>query len=216
LDNFFASPLENIYEKENEKNGKTNENINNDYLLVIYNKEEKEGNLFEMKVSNEFKKILQNNFDIWFGNDFDLYKLVEKEKVEKNMEEITNEFKEKKFETKNMFIEKWVYLEDLYLKEKSNKIKISKKMEIKDCIQILNKYFEWNDNVENRIRSTELSNIFLEKMNDYLGKMNTYIEEYDFIPLFLDIVKELNLKKKRYSAGNFYYGIIEKAKVANN
>ncbi len=216
LDNFFASPLENIYEKENEKNIKSNENTNDDYLLVIYNKEEKEGNLFEMKISNEFKKILQNNFDIWFGNDFDLYKMVEKQKVEKNMEEIISEFKNNKFETKNAFIEKWVYLEDLYLKEKSNKIKISKKMEIKDCIQILNKYFEWNDNVENRIRSTELSNIFLEKINNYLGKMNTYIEEYDFIPLFLDIVKELNLKKKRYSAGNFYYGIIEKAKIINN
>jgi hypothetical protein len=213
LDSFYTSPLDNIYEKENKKKNKLDDNDENNYIFVIYNKDEKEGNIFEMKISKEFEKIVQNNFDIWFGNDFDMYKFIDKNKIKKDTDEIMKEFKDKKYVTKNTFIEQWVYMENIFMKEKTNKVRMSKKMDIKDCVQILNKYFEWNDNVENRIRSTELSNLFLEKINDYLGKMNNYMEEYDFIPLFLDIVKELNLKKKRYSAGNFYYGILEKTKI---
>ncbi len=216
LDSYFTSPLENTYERNNVKYNKQKEDTNNLYIGVIYNKEDKEGKIIEIETTEEFKKILLNNFDIWFGNDFDMYKLIDKNKIERSTEDIVQEFKDKKYPTKNIFVEHWIYMESIFMKEKTNtKMRIHKKMEIKDCIQILNKYFEWNDNVEHRIRSTELSNIFLEKMNDYLGKMNNYIEESDFIPLFLEIVKELNLKKKRYSAGNFYYGIIEKVKTLN-
>lgn len=216
LDSYFTSPLENTYERHNVKYNKQKEDTNNLYIGVIYNKEEKEGKIVEIETTEQFKKILLNNFDIWFGNDFDMYKLIDKNKIERSTDDIVQEFKDKKYPTKNIFVEHWIYMESIFMKEKTNtKMRIHKKMEIKDCIQILNKYFEWNDNVEHRIRSTELSNIFLEKMNDYLGKMNNYIEESDFIPLFLEIVKELNLKKKRYSAGNFYYGIIEKVKTLN-
>ena len=44
---------------ENKKKNKLDDNDENNYVFVIYNKDEKEGNIFEMKISKEFEKIVQ-------------------------------------------------------------------------------------------------------------------------------------------------------------
>jgi hypothetical protein len=108
-----------------------------------------------------------------------------------------------------MIHDEWKYLERKVFKLK-NEIKNASPLSVEDCALIIKKHFHINDNPNNRIRSTELNTMFIEIINEDLMTQNKCIDDEYIISIFVDIVKELGLKKKRYSAGNFYYGIEKK------
>lgn len=175
----------------------------------LYHKDKKESMLFEFDISPELNIILHNNFDIWFGNDFDFIKILTSDSIQCDIKLLMETFHLKTFDKKQMIYDEWKYMERKVFKQKDGE-KLSSKLSIEECASIIKKHFHINDDPNNRIRSTELSTMFIEIINDELLNKNKYVDDEYIISIFVDIVKELGLKKKRYSAGNFYYGIEKK------
>ncbi len=177
--------------------------------IQLYQKSTKESLLFDMDLSQPLKLIIENNFDVWFGNDFEYIKIFTSDSIQCDIEVLMKSFHKTLFEKKQMIHDEWKYLERKVFKLK-NEVKNASPLSVEDCALIIKKHFYINDNPNNRIRSTELNTMFIEIINEELMTQNKCIDDEYIISIFVDIVKELGLKKKRYSAGNFYYGIEKK------
>lgn len=74
---------------------------------------------------------------------------------------------------------------------------------IKDFLE---KYFKFDKNIKNRIKSSLLCTDLLNLMNiENNNEKRCIVKRY--LPR---VLKKLNLEKKRYKDGNYWYGLIKK------
>lgn len=195
------------------------ENIINEMIINVYDRNRHMSIVCQLKLPKSLIQMLENHFDVWFGNSFELMKMKEKCDFEKKyhsvnlMTLIYQNFHMKPYMNRESIKEEWKAFEKMYMsgidykgKEESSPICLS----IFDYVSILKNHFTIDDDVNHRIRSTELNNMFLEVLTKELEKKGCQINEDYFITNFADVVKELGLKKKRYASGNFYFGIVRK------
>ena len=172
-----------------------------------------------MKLPKSLIQMLENHFDVWFGNSFELMKMKSKSEFEKKHHSVNlmtllyQNFHMKPYMNRESIKDEWKAFEKMYMssvnskgKEESSQIRLS----IFDYVSILKNHFTIDDDVNHRIRSTELNNMFVEVLTKELEKKECQLDEDYFITNFADVVKELGLKKKRYASGNFYFGIVRK------
>jgi len=182
--------------------------VKNDCFVIIYNKLTYHSNLMllkdEYKNNNLVLNILDKNFDTWFGNDFtkiafngDLKLTTEQE------EELKKSFNGVCYRNQNNIQQEY----ERFISNISVKNDNSKKLSLVKALDIIKNKFDITDNVQDRIRSSELNNLFIETIQK---EYNHSLLDNDIQTLFLDIISGLGLKKKRYSSGNYYYGIIKK------
>lgn len=195
------------------------ENITNEMIINVYDRNRHMSILCQVKLPISLIQMLENHFDVWFGNSFELMKMKSKSEFEKKHHSVNlmtllyQNFHMKPYMNRESIKEEWKAFEKMYMssvdykgKEESTQIRLS----IFDYVSILKNHFTIDDDVNHRIRSTELNNMFVEVLTKELVKKGCQIDEDYFITNFTDVVKELGLKKKRYASGNFYFGIVRK------
>ena len=195
------------------------ENIKNEIIINVYDRDRHMSILCQMKLPKSLIQMLENHFDVWFGNSFELMKMKSKSEFEKKHHSVNlmtllyQNFHMKPYMNRESIKDEWKAFEKMYMssvnskgKEESSQIRLS----IFDYVSILKNHFTIDDDVNHRIRSTELNNMFVEVLTKELEKKECQLDEDYFITNFADVVKELGLKKKRYASGNFYFGIVRK------
>jgi hypothetical protein len=188
-------------------------------IINVYDRNGHMSILSQMKLPKSIIKMLENHFDVWFGNSFEMIKMKEKSEFERThhsvnlMTLVYQNFHMKPYMKRENIQEEWKAFERMYLTnitEKGKETSFSICLSIFDYVSILKNHFTIDDDVSHRVRSTELNNMFVDVLTTELRKKECELDEEYFITIFSDLVKELGLKKKRYAAGNFYYGIVKK------
>ncbi len=189
-------------------------------MINVYDRNGHMSILCQMKLPKSIIQMLENHFDVWFGNSFEMIKMKEKSEFERTnhsvnlMTLVYQNFHMKPYMKRENIQEEWKAFERMYLtnvSEKGKEVSSSIRLPIFDYISILKNHFTIDDDVSHRVRSTELNNMFVDVLTTELRKKECELDEEYFITIFSDVVKELGLKKKRYAAGNFYYGIVKKS-----
>jgi hypothetical protein len=193
-------------------------------MINVYDRNGHMSILCQMKLPKSIIQMLENHFDVWFGNSFEMIKMKEKSEFERThhsvnlMTLVYQNFHMKPYMKRENIQEEWKSFERMYLtnvSEKGKEASSSIRLPIFDYISILKNHFTIDDDVNHRVRSTELNNMFVDVLTTELKKKECELDEEYFITIFSDVVKELGLKKKRYATGNFYYGIVSKNKESS-
>ncbi len=152
---------------------------------------------------------------MFFGNEFVFIEAFKEDSIDVNFEDVYNDFNGKYFVNRNEVTEYYKIISKRYKKEVIiQKCEVS--LSVETYCSIIRKYYNIDTNMENRVRSTELSTKLIDVINQDIEKEHKYINEDHFISKFSEIVSELGLSKKRYASGNYYYGISQKVVDSNN
>jgi hypothetical protein len=195
-------------------------------IFILYNKITKHCNVFKYNLQqnsqNIINKIIYDYFDIWFGNEFVFIETLKSSDIIVDFDTVYNDFANRDFMNRNEVIHRYEQCIKKYLPQKmelSQEVQIPLKevqLTIDQYCSIIRKYYNIDNNIENRVRSTELSTSMIEKINKDLAEVHQYVDEEHFISRFIDVTSKLGLCKKRYAAGNYYYGISEKIDAKQN
>jgi hypothetical protein len=192
-------------------------------IFIFYNKISKHCHVFKYNLQenseNIINKIIYDYFDIWFGNEFVFIETLKSSDIIVDFETVYNDFANRDFINRNEVLHRYDQCVKKYFPQKELPQEVSLKevqLTIDQYCSIIRKYYNIDNNVENRVRSTELSISMIEKINEDLANSHQYVDEEHFISRFIEITNTLGLCKKRYAAGNYYYGISEKINIKQN
>lgn len=198
------------FSKESKLSDLVDENY---HIFIFYNNSLKKCNVFKYKLDNDdfINKSVFDYFDIFYGNEFSFIDVFKESEINVSFENIVNDFIYKEFVNRSGALNYYNFISKNYKKEEE---KTFEKKEIKysilEYVSIIRQYYHIDTNIENRVRSSELSMKMIDVINNHIAKDNLYVCEDHFISKFSEIASELGLSKKRYSSGNYYYGIREK------
>ncbi len=188
-------------------------------IFIFYNKVTKSCNVFKYNLQqnseNIINKIIFDFFDVWFGNEFIFIQNLNSKEIIVSFDDIYNDFAINTFINRNEVLLRYEQCSKKYFSQKEvvpealGPLK-EVQLTIDQYCTIIRKYYNIDNNIDNRVRSTELSLAMIEKINRDLESTREYVDEEHFISRFIEITSKLGLCKKRYSAGNYYYGISEK------
>ncbi len=212
------SSLKQILKNNYLNNISENKVVDNTHTFIFYNNSTKQCNVFKYILSNNEDNLLTKSifefFDIFYANDFSRIAILKNSEINVSFETIYNDFLNKQFPNRSNATEYYNFVSKNYIKE----VVVEKKeveYSIQEYVSIIRTYYHIDTNIENRVRSSELSTKMIDIINNHIKNENKYINEDHFISKFSEIASELGLSKKRYSSGNYYYGIREK-QIGNN
>lgn len=212
------SPVSHHFDDETREKMKREKDGLKKTIFIFYHKVNKNCNVFQYELSQDISNILNKTiydyFDIFYGNEFVFIEALKEDSIDVEFVNIYNDFNGKYFLNRNEVNEYYKLISKRYKKE----VVIQKSevvLSVEEYCKIIRKYYNIDTNVDNRIRSTELSTKLIDIINQDIENKHQYINEDHFISKFSEIVSELGLSKKRYASGNYYYGISQKV-IGNN
>ncbi len=176
--------------------------------MIIYNKKTYTSEYIEINMNPNsfaeefFRKLYESLpfYNRWFGLDFEKIDKIDLNKYDEIQKaHLRKTFQHVFHENRDSVSASLEHILAILNKPKQQTPSIS----VNECVELIRNHFQIDDDSQKKIRSTELTQIFIKLIQSHFQDA----KEVQILNIFPDIIQELGLQKKRMSSGIFYYGI---------